>query len=153
MTTWRMPGNVVEEDPITPVSIQHKVDEYFENNRLMNRYNFVVYRFVLGGAEMHARCYMDDAAEVSILGSFVLNDGTAPLETVDAPELHQAVVRYLARRFNVITELHPDCGYQPIWIIKRPSWMSRDEPWPPGWRGLPADDAPPLLLPESPPHA
>lgn len=142
MAAVHFPEKRIEEDPIEPVSVVHNVDEALQGGEPGFRYNYLVYRFVRDGAEMGARCYLDDAGEVSIHGPSVLNDGTGPLVSVEAPALRQAVLRYLTRRFNVITELSGDRGYEPIWIVKRPGWMSRDHPWPPGWRGL-ADKTPP----------
>lgn len=143
----------LQDDPITPASIQHKVDEYSGDRFSQDRYNYLVYRFVLGEAEMIARCYLHDAGEISLLGPFELTSELRPPIPIEAPELRQAVIQYLTRRFDVITELWPEsqCGYQPIWMVMRPRWMRRDEPWPPGWRGLPPNACLPQSRPEAPP--
>ena len=151
MSSFYLPEKRLEDDPIEPVSITHKVDELWEDGRLSNRYNWLAYVFRLDGAEMMARCYLDDCREVSLYGASLVRDGNGPFVQVDAPVLRDLVIRYMTRRFHVITELPEDGehGYQPIWIIARPSWM-KNEPWPPGWRGLEPDESPPLPLPELP---
>ncbi len=131
-----------EADAIEPVAIRHEVDEGWEGGRLHFRYNYLVYRFVAAGAEMSARAYLDTPSEVALYGPSCLTDGTGPLTATDAPELRQAVIRYLSRRFQVILELGGERGYRPIWMVARPKGVSRDEPWPPHWRGDGEDDPP-----------
>ncbi len=136
-----------EADPIEPVSIRHEVDEGWDGGRLHFRYNYLVYRFVRGEAEMGARSYFDTPSEVALYGPSVLTDGTGALTPAEAPELRQAVIRYLTRRFHVILEPGGERGYRPVWMVARPKGVSREARWPPHWYGDDEGPAPELAPP------
>ena len=108
-----------EVDPIQPVKISHHVDEISDGDKLVERYNYIVYEFENQAGYVWARTYMDEVESVAIYGPFVGRSRTAK---TDAPELEAAVVDYLKRRFNQIDRLNMDEGaanaYETIWRRK-----------------------------------
>lgn len=103
--------NLVRDDPILPYKIHHQAEQLFEAQKLQESYNWIDYHFERDGAYCRARTYLLTIGEVAIFGPFA---GPDNLQPVDAPELREAVVAYLKRRFNTITELKEQ-GYETIW--------------------------------------
>lgn len=107
-------GDLVTEDPITPVSIVHACDEICEGDRVVQRYNHLDYGFERDGVRMRARAYLDDIGKVSIYPPFASAAG--PLQTVEAPTLRDDVIGYLKRRYALIQEMSlKDEGYRTVW--------------------------------------
>lgn len=101
------------EDVISPVSIEHKVDDLFDHGELQRSYNYLDYRFERDGAYIRARAYLYEIESVSIYGPFAIS---APHEPVRNDELYRFVLEYLKRRFSVIESLSSDepDGYKVI---------------------------------------
>ncbi|WPZ04231.1 hypothetical protein T8S45_01485 [Blastomonas marina] len=103
-------------DNIQPVNISHHVDEIREGDRLVERYNYVVYEFENDDGYLWARAYLDEVDKVAIYGPFA--DSSRAIK-VSAPSLETAVINYLKRRFACINRLSPDeyapAGYETIW--------------------------------------
>lgn len=97
--------DILSEDVISPVSIEHKVDEILDHGELKQRYNYLDYRFERDGAYMRARAYLYEIQSVAIYGPFSV---TAPNEPVRSDELQGLVLEYLKRRFSVIKTLSRD---------------------------------------------
>jgi len=131
------------DDPIAPVLIEHRRDEYGGQFDQAN-YNYLTYRFVDGGALVSARAYLDEPWRVSVFSPQAL---APPLRDVDAPELFDRVLLFLTRRFKVIETLGPE-GCRLVWMERRPPWWRTVEPQPPWWR----TDEPPTGVPDLPPR-
>jgi hypothetical protein len=103
-------------DTIQPVKISHHVEEFREGDKLVERYNYVVYEFQNKDAYVWARTYLDEVDKVAIYGPFTDRSRTT---MVSAPSLETAVVDYLKRRFHRIDRLNPDenarDAYETIW--------------------------------------
>jgi len=108
----------VGSDPIQPVRIRHEVDEFVDADGLDGRYNYIVYEFERSGVHVGARTYLDEIGTVSLFGPF---KGEESRERVSDPELVDAVVAYMKRRFHRIDRLGDD-GYETIWC--RPTTSS-----------------------------
>lgn len=103
------------EDAIQPFKISHDIDEFREGTRLLERYNYIVYEFEDEGGYMWARTYLDEADRVSIYGPFA---DRGRMGDVDAPQLKDAVIAYLKRRFHQIDRFTADPNapaYETIW--------------------------------------
>jgi len=105
-------------DPIQPVRIRHEVDEFFDADGLEASYNYIVYEFERSGIYLGARTYIDEIGTVSLFGPF---KGEENRERVSDPEMVDAVVAYMKRRFHQIDRLG-DGGYETIW--RRPTTAS-----------------------------
>jgi len=104
------------DDPIRPSEVHHEADEIAdEHGKLQERYNWIDYHFERDGAYCRARTYLETIGAVAIFGPFAASDHLRP---VDAPELREAVMAYLRRRFNEIKELK-DHGYETVWKRRR----------------------------------
>ncbi|HUE80040.1 MAG TPA: hypothetical protein VMN38_10470 [Sphingomicrobium sp.] len=105
-----------EVDAIQPVKISHHVDEIAEGDRLVERYNYVVYEFENEAGYLWARTYLEEVEKVAIYGPFT--DRTRTTKAI-APNLETAVVSYLKRRFDRIDRLNPDKNapdaYETLW--------------------------------------
>ncbi len=98
-------------DLIQPIRIRHEVDEFFDADGLEARYNYIVYEFERSGIYVGARTYIDEIGTVSLFGPF---KGEENRERVSDPEMVDAVVAYMKRRFGQIDRLG-DSGYETIW--------------------------------------
>lgn len=105
----------LSEDAIQPSEIRHRVEDIFVGDRLDERYNFIDYHFERDGAYCRARTYVVSISNVAIFGPFAGRDDH---QSIDAPELREAVLDYLKRRFAKINELGGD-GYVTIWSRPR----------------------------------
>lgn len=59
-----------QDDAITPVQIEHSIDEVWNGNKLEQHYNYLDYHFEEGGACMRARVYLDDPRTALLFGPF-----------------------------------------------------------------------------------
>lgn len=94
-----------EIDPITPVGIDHSVDEIWADDKrkvLEQRYNFLDYHFEKDGLYCRARAYLDEPKTVTLYGPFV---GRGSIERVVDAEFADAVTTYLQRRFRKLKML------------------------------------------------
>jgi len=94
-----------EADPISPVSIDHHVDEVWADKRggtLREIYNFIDYHFEREGRYCRARMYLDDPSSVTVYGPFSARDS---LSLVDDHQLEADVLGYLGRRFGDVKRL------------------------------------------------
>lgn len=94
-----------EADPITPIRIDHRVDEIWADERggtLLERYNYLEYHFERGGQYRRARAYLDTSTSVTAYGPF---SARRALSRIDAPEFEADVLSYLARRFSEVKRL------------------------------------------------
>lgn len=122
-----------ESDPIEPASIVHNVDEVDGGGGISERYNYLNYRFERGDAVVLARVYLYDLAGVSIWPPATEPFPGGPHNPREAPELHNDVMLYLARRFRIISASTDEYGFQPIWIEMRPRGWPVGAPWPPSF--------------------
>lgn len=86
-------------DSIVPVLIEHSVDEIWNGDDLEQFYNFIDYHFEGDGAYLRAHVYVDEMRNVSLFGPF---EGRESITKVSAPEMEQAVLTYLQRRFLTV---------------------------------------------------
>jgi hypothetical protein len=102
-----------EADPIRPVRIDHDVDEIYDDGALEQHYNFLVYQFAKAGNTLRARAYLDEIDAISIFGPY---RGETD-ERVDDPELLDAVMGYLKRRFRRIDRFDTQgtSAYETVW--------------------------------------
>ncbi len=103
------------EDTIQPVKISHLVDEIRDGDRLVERYNYIVYEFEDKGGYVWARAYLTEANTVSFYGPFADRSRTV---AVDAPQLKDRVISYFKRRFHRIDRFNDDPkapAYETIW--------------------------------------
>jgi hypothetical protein len=88
-----------DEDPVTPTSIEHKIDDVYgeDGKQLEQTYNFLDYHFELNGTYLRARAYLDEMQNVTLFGPF---EGRGNLRKITAPEAEAAVIAYLSRRYS-----------------------------------------------------
>jgi hypothetical protein len=94
-----------EIDRITPVGIDHRIDEIWADQpggRLMERYNYLDYHFERDGQYCRARTYVDEPNLITLFGPFVARGSIA---RVEAPEFEADVSAYLARRFRSLNRM------------------------------------------------
>jgi hypothetical protein len=92
-----------EADPISPVAINHSVDEVWADQSrrvLVQRYNFLDYHFERNGRYCRARVYLEDANTVTLYGPFVQRGS---IQRVSDAEFANEVATYLRRRFRNLT--------------------------------------------------
>ena len=99
------------KDPISPVSIEHGVDEIIIAGELEQKYNFLTYHFEKYGAYCRADAYLDDIGTVFLRGPYPDREIE---EDIEAPELYQEVLAYLKRRYLSI-EVPGEHGFETIW--------------------------------------
>lgn len=90
---------VQNDDPISPTSIEHNVDEIWEGDELAQRYNFLVYNFEDGNASIWAKSYADEFHTITMYGPHDREDRTRQVENA---ELAQRVHAYLSKRFGKV---------------------------------------------------
>jgi hypothetical protein len=96
-----MEDRFVDQDPVGPVTMEHRCEELFSGDRLEQRYNYIVYHFDCDGAYFWARTYLDDVKTVSLFGPFENRTTMKPIDgSFDA-----AVLAYLRRRFRNVQTL------------------------------------------------
>ena len=93
---------IKKDDAVQPTEIEHRCDEMFDGERLIQRYNYIVYHFENGGRYFWARAYLDDAGAVAMYGPF---DSRAAKNPVAAGGLDDDVIAYLKRRFRKVQTL------------------------------------------------
>jgi len=103
----------IDEDPITPVSIEHLCEEIFEDGELEQRYNYLSYVFERDGVRLLARAYLDTAWTVSLFPPHHV-EGPAD-QFVEAPKMREDAIAYFKRRYGEIKELSLTAGYVVIW--------------------------------------
>jgi hypothetical protein len=89
-------------DPISPVSIVHKVDDIIIDGVLEQSYNFLTYTFEGDGVRIEARTYLDAIHKATLYPPIAWPVGLGGIEFIEAPDLREAVIGYLRRRFRVI---------------------------------------------------
>jgi hypothetical protein len=87
-------------DPIEPIRIEHAVDEVWEGEQLLQRYNFLDYYFERDGAHCRARAYADDFQDAALFGP---SDSQGGIRNIVAPDFERDVLLYLQRRFPTIS--------------------------------------------------
>ena len=92
------------EDMITPVQIEHSIDEVWNGDELEQFYNYLDYHFEKDGAYLRARVYLDDPLTALLFGPF---DSRQSINAVAAPSVREVVEAYLGRRFRKVA--HADC--------------------------------------------
>jgi len=103
-------GRVVDPDGANPTEIEHKCEQMFDGDTLVQEYNYFVYHFERDGRYFWARTYVEEIGAVSIYGPF---DGRETMKPIAGP-LDDAVLAYLKRRFEKIDMLGSG-GYVTIW--------------------------------------
>ena len=86
-------------DLITPVKIEHLLDEFIHEGESFARYNYLDYFFENPGCFMRGRVYLDDASEMTLFGPFARE---VVLRRVEDPALEAAVMDYARRRFPTV---------------------------------------------------
>jgi hypothetical protein len=106
-------ANVVSDDSITPVSIEHHCEEIFVGTQLAEKYNYLDYWFELDGARMRARTYLDSRDEALLYPALGPSQPDGSPSLLETPKLRTAVIAYLRRRFRKLKELGAT-GYSTI---------------------------------------
>jgi hypothetical protein len=104
----------LDGDNISPFEIEHKCDEIFEGEALLQRYNYIVYHFNCSGSYFWARTYTDDIGTVSVFGPF---ESREKRNLISGP-LDEAALSYFKRRFRKIEKFDKE-GYTVIWCNER----------------------------------
>lgn len=94
-----------EIDPISPIGIDHSIDEIWADDRrtvLEQRYNYLDYHFEKDGRYCRARAYLDEPETVTLYGPFV---SRGSFERVGDAKFGDAVATYLRRRFHKLNRL------------------------------------------------
>jgi hypothetical protein len=91
-----------DRDAITPIEIEHSVDEIWDGSSLEQRYNYLDYHFELDGAYCRARAYIDDFSNVTLFGPF---NQRGSISKIERPDLERAAIIYLAKRFPSVNRL------------------------------------------------
>ena len=103
-------------DNIRLTKISHHVDEITVGDRLVERYNYVVYEFENDDGYLWARAYLEEVDKVAIYGPFT---NRSQRTKAKAPDFEAAVVEYLKRRFHRIDRFNPDensgDAYETMW--------------------------------------
>lgn len=99
----------VDEDEIAPSLVEHRCEELFEGDQLVQIYNYVYYEFHTQDHFYWARSYLDEIEEVSIFGPF--GDATRQ-EELDDP-IDTKIIAYFRRRYALLRQLGEE-GYEPI---------------------------------------
>ena len=86
-------------DLITPVKIEHLLDEFIHEGECFARYNYLDYFFENPGCFMRGRVYLDDASEMTLFGPFARE---VVLRRVEDPALEAAVMDFARRRFPIV---------------------------------------------------
>lgn len=89
---------IVDTDPIVPARIEHRVEEMWDGDQLVQHYNYLDYHFEARGAYCRARVYFEMPREATLFGPF---DGPESIAMVARPDFVNAVLAYLERRFEV----------------------------------------------------
>ena len=88
-----------QDDVITPVQIEHSIDEIWDGDELQQYYNFLDYHFERNGAYLRARVYLEDTRTATLFGPF---ESRQSIKAVAAPDVLEAVEAYLGRRFSKV---------------------------------------------------
>jgi hypothetical protein len=91
-----------DDDAVQPTEIEHRCEEMFDGNRLIQRYNYIVYHFENGGRYSWARAYFDDAGTVALYGPF---HSRATKNPIAGGAMDDDVLAYLRRWFRKIERL------------------------------------------------
>jgi hypothetical protein len=91
-----MEARLVNEDPISPTTIEHRCEEILCGDELEQSYNYIVYHFECDGAYFWARAYLDHVKTVSLHGPF---ENRITMKPTDGP-FDDVVLAYLKRRFG-----------------------------------------------------
>ena len=89
------------DDVITPVQIEHSIDEVWDGDELQQYYNYLDYHFEEGGAYLRARVYLDDPRTALLFGPF---ESRQSIRAITAPNVREAVEAYLGRRFLKVVQ-------------------------------------------------
>lgn len=99
---------IVNSDPIQPGKIEHLRDTLFDDNGVVQDYNYLQYHFEADGHAYRARHYLGDSS-VSVFGP--LKPGTN--EEAQGVSVSRDVLLYLARRYLAVEFFGKD-GYAPV---------------------------------------
>ena len=108
------PDIICGDDVISPVLIDHIVDEIYAAGALQESFNFLDYHFEKGSRYMQARAYLDDVSSVVIYGPFESDENLAP---VSDDAFKGEVVAYLKRRYSRVEETSGDGSYSLVWEL------------------------------------
>ena len=89
-------------DQISPTEIEHLIEEFWIDDVLEQRYNYIDYHFEHARWYFRARVYRHDTREVALFGPFERRGSIAP---VVAGEEEALVVAYLSRRYRRIVRI------------------------------------------------
>jgi hypothetical protein len=102
---------MIDSDDVRPTEIEHRCEEMFDGDTLVEEYNYFVYHFDRNGRYFWARTYTHEIGTVSVFGPF---DGRGTTKRLSGP-LDDAMLSYLKRRFGKIDMLGSE-GYVTIWF-------------------------------------
>ena len=88
-------------DLITPVKIEHLLDEFIHEGECFARYNYLDYFFENPNCFMRGRVYLHKADEMTLFGPFARE---TLLREVEDPALEAAVMDFARRRFRTVTK-------------------------------------------------
>lgn len=86
-------------DLITPVRIEHLLDESLHDGECFARYNYLDYYFESAACFIRGRVYLDNASEMTLFGPFARE---VPLREVQDQALEAVVMDYAQRRFSTV---------------------------------------------------
>ncbi len=118
--TTPQPDLICGRDIISPVLIDHSVDEIFAASVLQERFSFLDYHFEKNERYLQARAYLDDIETVVIYGPYESRDSLTP---VSDDAFKGEVVAYLKRRFSRIEESSGDEAFDLVW-----EWSAEETP-------------------------
>lgn len=110
-----LPDGVRDEDPVTPVSIEHRCEEIIIGGEVEQHYNYLVYALAYEGRRYAARAYLDQIEEVSLYGPFGPEGDDKRLPG----PIPEPVLAFFMRRYRTISVLGPK-GYVILWTASSP---------------------------------
>lgn len=114
------PDTICGDDPVTPVLIDHIVDEIYAAGALQESFNFLDYHFEKDGRYVQARAYLDDIGTVVVYGPYESNESLIP---VSDDAYKNEVVAYFKRRYSRIEESSGGDDFNLVW-----EWSAEEKP-------------------------
>ncbi len=114
------PDTICFDDVITPVFVEHNVDELFAGGELQSSYKLLDYHFEQDSHYIEARAYFDDLETALLFGPYHSLDDLTP---VSDDGFKNAVIAYLKRRYSRIEAVADEDGYALVW-----EWSADDKP-------------------------
>ena len=110
-----VPHGFFEEDDIHPRAITHDCQEIYDSGKLLQRYNFLMYEFLVDGLVYRGRTYLDEIRKVSIFGPY-----EGPQSTRELPDhlIDERILAYFKRRYPRIDRYETGTHYRQIWPIE-----------------------------------